>query len=327
MEAAARIDDYFRDGAPLLKPYTINTVFRASPFGREGIPGAHFAKWSINALGYRGPEPAPNRTNVLTFGASETFGIYESPDHEYPRQLEALLNTSADEKFNVINIALPGLRIGRTGYLAHAIEKTDAKVVVIYASPANYIGTTEPFCASADTPSEVRFGLGDQIRLSGKIEQLVKKTIPTSVMTPLRRFSIWRETRHAEVIASVPQASIDAFAADLRCAIDVVKARGARPVLATHGTYFGKVLREQDQPMLVAWRRFYPELDEAGFLDLEARANAVIRAAATDQHVALAEAAEEIPSGPEFFADFVHFTDAGAQKMARLLARAISPHP
>lgn len=323
MEAAARVDDYLRDGAPILMPYTINTIFRASPFGREGVPGARYAKWQMNSLGYRGPEPAQGRVKLLTFGASETFGMYEAANLEYPRRLESLLNQGGNEDYSVINIALPGIRVGRTAYLAHALERTQAKVVVIYPSPANYIGTIEPFCRTADSPAAIKLGLGDYVRLAGKIEQLIKQTVPVSVMTYLREFSIWRETRHSEILPVVPPASVDAFAADLQCVIDVVRANGAEPVLATHATYFGRSLRPEDRAMLVAWRRFYPELEEAGFLDLEQRANAAIRIIAQQQRVALADAEQGIPPGPQYFADFVHFTDAGAERMAELVAQAI----
>ena len=128
-------------------------------------------------------------------------------------------------------------------------------------------------------------------------------------------------------LAKVPQASIDAFAADLKCTIDVAEAKGARVVLATHATYFGAGLRPQDRPMMVAWRRFYSELGEDGFLDLEQRTNAVVRGIAQAHGLALADAAPALPPGPEHFADFVHFTDAGAGRMADLLAQAIIARP
>ena len=81
LELAARTDDLLRYGASFWQPYTIDTIFQPSEFGRTGRPGARFTKWDLNSLGYRGPEPVPGRTNILTFGASETFGLYETPDN------------------------------------------------------------------------------------------------------------------------------------------------------------------------------------------------------------------------------------------------------
>ena len=324
LEMAARVDDKLKYGAPLLKPYTINTLFRPSPFGREGVPGARFTKWQMNSLGYRGPEPAQGRSNVLTFGASETFGLYESPNQEYPRLLESRLNTARSTGQNVVNIAIPGIRIGRIGYLERAMEQTRAGHVVVYPSPANYIGTTVPFCRQTSTPVSSPNGPGEMIRLVGKVDQLSKKLIPPAVMTPIRQLSIWWSARKEQPAARVPDETLMALREDLICVVRAARQRGAVPVLVTHATYFGDHIEAADKAMLLAWRRFYPELREEGFLDLERRANDTIRAVAAQHKVPLVDAAAAIPRGPAHFADFVHFTDQGAQVMAGLIADVMS---
>ena len=138
-----------------------------------------FAKWSMNSLGFRGPEIIAGRVNIVVFGASETFGIYESPDAEYPRQLEAALNADkpAHDRFNVINVALPGMRMGRVGYLDRAIGITNAKYVVIYPTPANYIGTTAPLCTQTNVPIPDSLGMADYIRLVGRVRRLQKSML------------------------------------------------------------------------------------------------------------------------------------------------------
>lgn len=323
LELAPRVEDYVRHGAPLFAPYSINTVFQPSRFGKEGKPGARYLKWSMNSLGYRGPEPVAGRTNIVTFGASETFGLYESPEHEYPRQLEALLNAHHPGRYNVVNIAIPGARIGRTVYLEHALRQVNARYAVIYPSPANYIGTTEPFCGQADQPVPNRLSLTDRSRLLGRVEQLAKKLVPAAVMTTLRRHSIERETRGIAVAEQVPEASITAFATDLECAVQAARRLGAQPVVVTHATLFGASVRPEDEDMLVAWRRFYPELAEGGFLDLERRANAAALDVAARTGALVVRADRAVTPGRENFADFVHFTDRGAGLMAAALADAI----
>ena len=330
LEIAARVEDAVRHGASMLAPYSINTVFQPSPYGKEGKPGASYLKWHMNSLGYRGPELASGRTNVLAFGASETFGLYESPGEEYPRQLEAELNRAAPGGYNVVNIAIPGLRIGRTGYLERAIRQTHARYVVIYPSPANYIGTTTPFCGQADQPIRAQTAWSDQIRLLGRFDQLAKRTLPATVMTASRRLSIWNETRSSVVMDHVPQASIDAFATDLECVIEATRALDAVPIVVTHATLFGPAVSPETQDMLVAWRKFYPELAEAGFLDLEQRANAAAEQVAMRTQVPLVRADRAIAPGRANFADFVHFSDQGAHEMASLLRDTIldlAAHP
>jgi hypothetical protein len=328
LEGAARVEDYVKDGASLTAPYTINTVFQPSPYGRAGKPGAHFGKWQMNSLGFRGPELHEGSQRVITFGASETFGIYEAAGGEYPRRIEQLLNAQTPGRYEVVNIAIPGMRIGRVAYLEDAIRRTGARTVLIYPTPANYIGTTKPHCGEPTSPVPDEMGLGERFRLVGRIDQLSKRHLPPLVMDGLKRWAIQREERHTEVVARVPEASIQAFRTDVACAVKAAQALGARVVLATHGNYFGPQLLPQDLPMMRSWRRFYVELGEGGFIDLEARANAAIRDLAREQGLDLVDAAAAVPPGPGHFADFVHFNDRGAQVMAeQVVARLLSPPP
>ena len=87
-EVAARVDDRVSMGAPLLGPYSPNVLYTNDALGMRGKPHARYSKWRFNSLGYRGPELDPERIHVATLGSSETSGLYEAEDHEYPRQLE-----------------------------------------------------------------------------------------------------------------------------------------------------------------------------------------------------------------------------------------------
>lgn len=320
LEIAARIDDGLSEGADFWQPYTLDALFRPSEFGREGIPGKRYGKWSMNQLGYRGPDPVPGRTNIVTFGASETIGLYESPGKEYPRVLEELLNANANaSQYNVVNLGLFGMRIGRSGYLTRGIKQVNAKVVIIYPSPANYFGTTEPLCGKPTLPVPSDVGPTDYLRIIGKMEQLVKLHAPVAVMTHLRQFAIWRATQHTDILDRVPQSNIDALKADLACAAKAAQQAGAKVVLVTHANYFGTELRPEDQAMMIAWRRFYPRLKESGFLDLERRTNIAVHELGGEMGLEVVDAAAHIPVGPQYFADFVHFTDAGSKLMADLL--------
>src|SRR5438045_9465626 len=89
----------------------------------HGRPNARYEKFVLNHLGLRGPETTEQKRagsfRVVTVGASETFGLYESPGREYPRQLEDTLNAhlkrlpSACEqsRAQVLNAAMPGMSL------------------------------------------------------------------------------------------------------------------------------------------------------------------------------------------------------------------------
>ncbi len=54
------------------------------------IPNAKYEKWEINSLGFRGKEidleKKEGQIRIACFGVSETFGVYESKDKEWPSQ-------------------------------------------------------------------------------------------------------------------------------------------------------------------------------------------------------------------------------------------------
>src|SRR5687768_9139130 len=96
-ELACRVEDWVRYRTPIDSPFTSQTdLVMHGPDGAHGRPNARYQKWVMNGLGMRGPaatvERAPGVARVVTVGASETFGLYESPGREYPRQLEDTLN-------------------------------------------------------------------------------------------------------------------------------------------------------------------------------------------------------------------------------------------
>lgn len=329
LEGLARLDDWVQDDAPLAGNHDIETVFLTAPGVKVGKPGAHFGKWQMNSLGFRGPEPADGRHNIVVYGASESFGIYESPEHEYPRQLAQLLDDARPNAYNVLNAAVPGLRIGRMAYLERILQHGPISHLVVYPTPAAYIGVDKPFCLEpVHWPENLSPASGTRPRLQGKLEPIVKQVMPEPMMTALKSFGIWRATRDGGVIDRLPEAAMQAFEADLRCVAERARRVGATPVLVTHANYFGKQITPGNRPMLIAWRRFYPELSEASFLDMEARANESIRQVARSTPGAiLVDAADKLPPGPKHFADFVHFTDAGASVLAEQLSQAILSHP
>lgn len=329
LEALARLDDWVSDGAPLAGNHDIDTVFVSAPGIKAGKPGAHFGKWHMNSLGFRGPEPVAGRRNVLVYGASESFGVYESPEQEYPRQLARQLDAAHPGAYNVLNAAVPGLRIGRMGYLDHIIKQTSPSHLIVYPTPAAYIGVDKPFCDEpASWPTDLRNQVPPRSRLKGKLEQVAKQIVPQALMTRLKAFGIWQATREATVLEHLPDAAMQAFEKDLRCVVERARRAGATPVLVTHGNYFGDQITPDNRPMLVAWRRFYPELSEAGFIDMEARANQLIKQVAHDEPgTVLVDIDGVVPPGPKHYADFVHFTDEGARLLANRLSTAILAAP
>ncbi len=79
----------------------------------RGRPGYRFQKWAMNSAGFRGPDIAltapPGRERIAILGASETFGLFESEGHEFPAQLQVVLDSLEPRRFAVVNAAPPGM--------------------------------------------------------------------------------------------------------------------------------------------------------------------------------------------------------------------------
>ncbi|HEV2119283.1 MAG TPA: SGNH/GDSL hydrolase family protein [Candidatus Bathyarchaeia archaeon] len=328
LELCARTDDVLSYGAPFWGPYNNEILLKTDNLGKWGKPGARYEKWQLNSLGYRGPELQPGTVRIVCFGASETFGLYEAPDEEYPRQLERELNKLAGKpEFQVVNAAFPGETLP-TAILRvpEVVSQIHPSYALIYPSPATYIEITPRSVSPARAPRPE--SLDDRIlelRISERVGNLLKSALPKAVQTMLRQFQIERDTTHVRVMQTLPEANVERFREDLGALVKSLRAHGVEPVLVTHATIFGSALTPEDRDLLIEWRKFYPILEEGGFIDMERRMNQAIRETAACEKLYLIDAANEIPPGPEYFADMVHFTTSGAEIMAADLAVGLKP--
>lgn len=267
----------------------------------------------MNSIGFRGPEVRADRPTVLCLGASETFGVYESPGAEYPRQLERILNEMEPRKdFQVVNAAYPGERLEEiASTLQQTLNRVHPRYAVIYPSIAGVAWTRSawealhPTPASKDPPPE-RWG---RWRLHDHILALFGTPVPKpkSAVTPRSR---------------LPERNIREFHRELLHLVRALRRRGVQPVLATHATRFGRNGQYRDA-QLQKFEAYYPVVTAAGLFDAERRMNAVVVAVARADRDPVVDAARLIAPGPANFADFVHFTDRGSADMARLLSEAI----
>jgi hypothetical protein len=339
-ELTCRVEDLIRYGTPMFSPYTSQSdLIMRDANGARGRPNARFQKWVLNAVGTRGPEIARQKPagtlRVVTAGASETFGLYESTDREYPRQLEdsvraSLIRGACRETFHsveVVNAALPGMSLPTVVLdLQHRIATLAPDYVVYYPTPPQYLdeeapGSTPAARATSPEPQATR---ALYPRSAARLRSQVKTLLPEFIQTALRRREVdkvvkdrpdgWRFTR-------VPEERLEMFDRDLRRVVGAIRATGAAPVLATNtNAFLGSQPASAD--MLYAWERFYPRATGEVILAFDAAARAVIRDVARDSATALADI-EPAVRGPSAFADFSHFTDSGAGAVAGVMARTI----
>jgi lysophospholipase L1-like esterase len=145
LELSTRVDQAIRFDAPLFGLYTYDSaLFDHDEFGIHGRPHARYEKWTLNGLGLRGPEadatPTAGRTRIVTLGASETFGLFESDGKEWPRVLERELAARGD-RVEVLNGALAGMTVGaQLRHFRHRLLPLHPDVVVWVVHHAAFAG-------------------------------------------------------------------------------------------------------------------------------------------------------------------------------------------
>jgi hypothetical protein len=334
LECCARVDDLLSERVSLFDSWDFTRLIGRDKLGPVGMPHASYYKWRLNSLGFRGPELKEGTFRVACAGSSETFGISEREGGEYPRLLENELNArTGGRRIEVVNLGVPGSSMSSLdGHMPGIVDRLRPDVVTIYPSFAAYIRepshgplqeTELEFMPPAGSPVSRRSPWWTP-RLSGRWDRIADSTIPARART------WWRELRNARVARrlggsfdKIPEEKVMMFRRDLERLLDYLQRQGIPVVLCTHATSFGDATETRDYDRLVAWREAYPLLKEEGFLDMEQRMNRVVRETAARKGVRLVDASRLMPAGHRYFADFVHFSDDGAQVFAHMLAPAV----
>jgi lysophospholipase L1-like esterase len=327
LEVCARTEDKLRYGASWFGNYSIDTLYQNTPLGKFGRPNSSYLKWHLNEVGFRGPALRTGTYRILCMGSSETFGMYESPDREWPRRLEEMLNqdTSA-RRYEVIDSAYPGMSIATNlRRLPQTLSTLNPKMVVIYPSYTPYIEINHPLDLQAESTTKPVPPRKDHFewRIGGRFDTLMKDSLPESVQSRLRAWQIKRAARAGETMDRLPDQNVQAFQADLDALTQQLHSQGVQVVLVTHANRFGSNVNPDERPFLIAWRKFFPTLKEGGFLDMEHRMSDAVRQVGAARGVPVVDAASLVAPGKTNFVEFVHFTDAGATALASAVSAEI----
>ena len=323
LESCARLDDLISYGASPFGIYDSSLLTTFDKMGQCGRPNARYLKWKMNSLGFRGPDLDPQALRILCVGSSETFGQFETEGNEWPRRLERVLNESVPpgRGYQLVNTGLAGETFPTSVQrLPDRLAAVSPKFVLLYPSLAHYL-SIPTLHAFVSPPPRTVF----RWRMQGRIETTLKQSMPMWLQTWLRQRQIDRALGRDSQFDDMPLEYRQAFCKDLETAVDLSRKAGAEPVLITHANRFKDRIEPSERFMLVSWHKFYPMLREDAFLRMEASMNDVMRQVARDQSVLLIDAAQAMPSGPAYFADFVHFTDKGSAEFSQIVGDKLMP--
>jgi hypothetical protein len=346
IEVCARVDDKIRFGAPFWGGYSANVLRSSDSDGLPyNLPYARFEKWRHNGHGFRGPDimkqKAPGVTRVVCMGTSETYGLYESVDKEWPAQLRSIVPAA---KYEIINASVVGLRLNSyESYLKKRVMPLRPDIVVLVTSPLLYVSSadrathakvdTKTTKNSAVTPPQ-RSKLSkiiDNVRSLPKLKQLVKQVMNHNFPETLKTYnvkSMLQGVQQAEKIRLagrkpidvVPEIFIDRFKDDMRALIGSLRTLGVDVMLCTSPTLISHQNLPKYPDIFLDSRRFCVELSFFGMIDGVDKINAAIGDVAREQRTGLIDPAAVLPKTTEYFGDNVHLTDKGARLFAEKVA-------
>jgi hypothetical protein len=330
MEICARLDDYIKWGAPFWGDYSEKLLSNTDSLGYRNVPNAKFQKWRIDSLGFRGPEitmaKPPGIVRIMILGASETFGLYESQDKEYPAQMQQALDSLYPDRFQVINAASAGMTMPRvTRYYQDYLHKFDPDIVIYYPTPNAYLAYPPP---KPETTAYVPIIRQNHLssRLLPKISILVKQVVPISIQTAAKKIMINRQVKKHPpnwVFEHPTPERMQLFRDQINTLITTVRQSGAQLMLMTHAIRLHKVLSADDIPYVIAYRKMAPWVGQDCMFEVNESVNDIIRQQAKITGISLIDIDELMPKDGRNFADYGHFTDEGARVMANICTQAV----
>lgn len=290
------------------------------------VPRAGFrsARLNINSLGFRGAEMSPEKPagtlRVAFLGASTTFCAEVSSDEmAWPYQVERLLRQDNP------GLAVQSVNAGVPGYTLASIRRNlevrvaplRPDIIVIYEA-TNDLSSNSNLAAEAAGITVARDAVEHSwLRDNSLFAYLVHKNL----MVMLRQ---WRSDSETGKLSIPSEQLTPNYARELTALVQSAKRVTEHVVLLTFSTR----MRAEQSP---------EELKRAGITALYyashrrpedlvrdfAAYNETMRRVARAEQVPVIEVAERIPADAVHFVDSVHFSDAGATVMARIVAEGI----
>jgi len=333
VEVSARVEDRFRTGVPVFStPDRVADLVVQDALGVRGKPYGRYKVWQLNAFGFRGPEitrsPRPGCLRVITLGASETFGLYESQGHEYPAQLATALREPGC--YEVVNASIFGLTIANIRQSWNNwTSQFHPAIVTIYPSPSFYLAPYPPGPVAANAAPFSRPPWWQPRSLERARDVIDYPDFIQRMRVERGLATIDAAHDPSWFFRTVPPERLEQYERDLTSLVRDVKATGARVILMTHAIGFSRPVAEADVLALEGWRQIVQRPTADVLLEFEAATRDATIRVGTMTGVEVLDVAAHLNRDKRVFApgDLMHFNDEGAFKVAALLKEAILSHP
>jgi lysophospholipase L1-like esterase len=270
---------------------------------------------STNRLGLRDedfpPAPPPGERRVALLGASTIMGAY-APTNEQTSSaaLERLLNTAGGSTVRVVNAGLAGATVRQQTVLMQGMLPGLGIGLVVWYPGLNDIGCSAPAPARAARAIRLPWLTLPKWTLTG--DMIVKNT------------AFLRSSQAASSQSLRPNFDPVAVRAEFERGVQAARESGLGLVLATSATSFRSDMPDavitQRAASALFFRPCYSGPELARTIDVF---NATVREVAALHGVPLIDTARLLAPDPRLFGDATHFSVAGEEAFAAVLASGL----
>jgi lysophospholipase L1-like esterase len=285
-----------------------------------------------------------NEIRIATIGGSTTANIGLDFDKNWPGRIGELIQQAhPDKKITIINAGTPGFDTSQSiGNLALRVMPFEPDVVIIYHAynDLKAIGENTSFKPDYSHFHNRPHGYHEQ---PGIIERLLNESM-FYVRMKNRKRAQDEKIAESEVLKAlngegnridvVPAIARQTFDQHMRSMIGIARAGGAEVVLSTFATLHDPNLDYTKEESFAAQSdfqknsffyllHFTPGLTVNGIFSGINQYNELIAEIANEEKIPLVDAGRLVPHSRTYFIDRVHFSEAGAERMAQSFYPAV----
>ncbi len=322
-EGAVRWRAWYRHGTA----GPVADLFERDPvLGRRPRPGSSLSgkdrTLTVNRWGFRGgeiPKVKPDGlVRIAAVGGSTTFGVEASSDEAvWVAKTAALLTERAGAaEYDAINAGVPGyLLTSSIQHLEENVLEFDPDIVILYSVAVDLAAHARRQFPPHRSSARAETGLTALAYENSLLLNLIRVNTTTLRTTQLH------QRRHDRL----DRRGIDEYAGRLEKLIALCRKHDIDLVLCTCARAFGDEEAPSSQYDLAQSALAYnPTLSLAGLNDAYDRYNGTVRRMAETHGLPLVDLDLLLPKRGAYFADAIHFNDAGHGLAAQLIADLIA---
>jgi len=293
----------------------------------RNVPNVKYKKWEINSLGFRGKEidlrKKEGLIRIVCLGLSETFGVYESKDKEWPSQLREMLGDQFPN-VEVINVSVAAQKLmKRKDYVREYVLPLKPDIMVTVQG--SLLPIMDFIRELEDRPLKEKNRRKTGKRVFLRFREATRKCLPKWLVTRLSLWELRRAVRKKEkkhlingkLLDRVPEKFILEFENHIRSFIHFLRENHIVPVVLTFPYLLTASNKELYKDIMLAARRLCVVLSEEGIVDASESLSDITMRIAEEENVAYTDNHRLIPKTLEYFVDYSHYTDKGAEFIAK----------